>query len=55
MPTRKANPAEANPVLTLRIPPEIMRQLDKLCKAYGMNRSQVLMMLISKEYAKVEG
>jgi antitoxin component of RelBE/YafQ-DinJ toxin-antitoxin module len=50
MTPRKANPIEANPVLNWRVPPEIMRQLDELCKSYGMNRSQVLMMLVTKEY-----
>lgn len=54
MAPRKANPNEPNPVLTLRIPPESMRQLDELCKLYGMNRSQVLLMLIGKEYGKIE-
>jgi hypothetical protein len=55
MTPRKANPTEPNPVLTLRIPLESMRQLDELCRLYGMNRNQLMLMLIAKEYGnKVE-
>jgi predicted choloylglycine hydrolase len=34
----------------MRYPPEILRQLDELCERYGMNRTQVVLMLIAKEY-----
>jgi hypothetical protein len=51
---RKSNPSQPNPVLTLRIPGEMMRQLDEICTTYSMNRNQLLLMLIAKEYAKLE-
>ena len=36
--------------IPMRYPPEILRQLDELCERYGMNRTQVVLMLIAKEY-----
>jgi NRPS condensation-like uncharacterized protein len=54
MTPRKNNPNEPNPVLTLRIPAETMRQIDELCQRYNMNRNQVILMLIAKEYGKIE-
>jgi len=55
MSPRKANHSEANPVFTFRGPAEMMRQLDELCQLYAMNRNQLILMLIAKEYgAKIE-
>lgn len=53
MTPRQSKPNEPNPVLTMRVPAETMRQLDALCKLYGMNRSQLLVMLIGKEYGGI--
>jgi predicted DNA-binding protein len=52
MTPRKTEPTKP---MNIRVPPEIRNQLDELCKRYGMNQTQVILMLISKEYAKVEG
>jgi hypothetical protein len=41
---------ESNPVWQFRAPAESLRQLDELCKHYGMNRTQVVLMLIAKDY-----
>lgn len=54
MAPRKNNPQPENPILSMRIPPETMRQIDELCKKYGMNRNQLILMLIAKEYGKQE-
>jgi hypothetical protein len=52
---KKSNPAtKPAPVLTLRIPAESMRQLDTLAEICGMNRNQVMLMLIAKEFGKFE-
>ena len=42
--------AEATPVWQFRAPAESLRQLDELCKVFGMNRTQVVLMLIAKDY-----
>ena len=54
MTPRKNNPNSPNPVFTFRGPAESMRQLDELCRLYGMNRNQLILMLIAKEYGKIE-
>ena len=53
MTPRKAK-AETNPVWQFRAPAESLRQLDELCKRFGMNRMQVVLMLIAKEYGNAE-
>ncbi len=54
MTPNKKNTHPPNQVLTLRIPAEIMRQLDELGMAYKMNRSQLIFMVIAKEYGVYE-
>ena len=44
---------ESNPVWQFRAPAESLRQLDELCKHYGMNRTQVVLMLIAKAYGSL--
>lgn len=50
---KKKNP-EPSPVISWRVSPVALRQLDTLAELYGENRSQVLTRLVSEAVTRLK-